>query len=177
MNRNLAPAVLVACVLSSTVYAASPISRDDVIAAENAWGDAIVAIGKAYSEGSDYKGLATQYVHKLYAYDKGEVLFKPTKAARKPFRLTEEEAVSYFVTGVVPEDHGFAIQPWSKVRFENAGIMTDSDSATAMGHYYFTDAKSGEEVMAEYTLEFMKDHDNDMLITLHHSSFPYQSQH
>jgi hypothetical protein len=177
MKRNLAPAVLIACVLSSTAHAASTINRDDVIAAENAWGDAIVAIGKAYSEGADYKGLATQYVHKLYAYDKGEVLFKPTKAAQKPFRLTEEEAVSYFVAGVVPEDHGLAIQPWSKLRFENAGIMTDSDSATAMGHYYFTDAKNGEEVMAEYTLEFMKDHDNDMLITLHHSSFPYQPQH
>jgi hypothetical protein len=174
MKRNLASIAIISCALCSTADAASPISRDDVIAAQKAWGDAIVAIGKAYSEGVNYKRLAAQYVDKLYAYDEATVLFKPTKAAKKPFRLSEEEAVSYFVTGVVPEDHGFAIQPWSKVRFENSGIHIDADSATAMGHYYFTDAKTNEEVKVEYTLAFMKDANDHMLITVHHSSFPYQ---
>jgi hypothetical protein len=121
--------------------------------------------------------LASNYVDELYAYDEGTVLFKPTKASEVPFRLTEQEAVSYFVTGVVPEDHGFALQPWSKVRFENAGIITDRDSATAMGNYYFTDANTGEEVKVEYTLEYMKDDNGKLQITVHHSSFPYQPQH
>jgi hypothetical protein len=161
----------------TTIHAASSISRDEVIAAENRWGDAIVEIGKAYADGADYKNLAKDYVDKLYAYDEGTVLFKPTKAAHKPFRETEEEAVSYFVTGAVAEDHGFALQPWSKVRFENSGIITDGDSATAMGHYYFTDAKTNKEVKVEYTLEFMKDQQGQMLITVHHSSFPYQPSH
>jgi hypothetical protein len=161
----------------STANAASAINRDDVITAEKRWGDAIVAIGKAYADGADYKSLAKDYVDKLYAYDEGTVLFKPTKAAHKPFRKTEGEAVSYFVTGEVAEDHGFALQPWSKVRFENSGIITDEDSATAMGHYYFTDAKTNKEVKAEYTLEFMKDQQGQMLITVHHSSFPYQPAH
>jgi hypothetical protein len=43
-----------------------------------------------------------------------------------------------------------------------------------MGHYYFTDATSGKEVEVEYTLEYMKDKQGHMLITVHHSSFPYQ---
>jgi hypothetical protein len=160
--------------LCSTAGASTPINRDDVINAEKIWGDAIVAIGKAYTDGEDYKQLAKDYVDKLYAYDEGTVLSKPTKAADKPFRRTEEEAVSYFVTGDVSEDHGFALQPWSKVRFENSDIITDADSATAMGHYYFTDAKTDKEVKVEYTLEFMKDKEGKMLITVHHSSFPYQ---
>jgi hypothetical protein len=177
MKRNLLAITTITCVLFSTADVASSISRDDVISAEKSWGDAIVVIGKAFTEDKDYKNLAAKYVHELYAYDEGTVLFKPTKAAQKPFRLTEDEAVSYFVTGVVPEDHGFAIQPWSKVRFENAGIIIDDDSAIAMGHYYFTDANTNQEVMAEYTLVFMKDQENHMLITLHHSSFPYQPDH
>jgi hypothetical protein len=167
-------AFLFVYIVSSAVYAGPAIKKDDVLAAEKAWGDAIVAIGKAYSHGEDYKALAKQYVDQLYAYDENTVLFKPTKAAKIPFRLSEDEAISYFVTGIVPEDHGFAIQPWSKVRFENVGIITDEDSATAMGHYYFTDAKSGKEVKAEYTLGYMKDEQGQMLITVHHSSFPYQ---
>jgi len=112
-------------------------------------------------------------VDKLYAYDEGTVLFKPTRAAADQFRLEEDEAVSYFVSGVVPEDHGFAIQPWSKVRFENSGIIIDSDSAIAMGNYFFTDAKTGKEAKAEFTFGYKKDDSGKMLITVHHSSFPY----
>jgi hypothetical protein len=177
MKRNLVAMVIASCAFCSIASASSVISRDDVIMAEKNWGDAIVAIGKAYVDGADYKNMAKEYVDKLYAYDEGTVLFKPTKAAYKPFRKTEEEAVSYFVTGEVSEDHGFALQPWSKVRFENSGIITDGDSATAMGHYYFTDAKTDKEVKVEYTLEFMKDKEGHMLITVHHSSFPYQPPH
>jgi hypothetical protein len=174
MRRNLVAIAIASCVFCSAASASSLITRDDVITAEETWGDAIVAIGKAYLVGADYINLAKEYVDKLYAYDEGTVLFKPTKAADRPFRKTEEEAVSYFVTGEVPEDHGFALQPWSKVRFENSGIITDGDSATAMGHYYFTDAKTNKEVKAEYTLEFIKGKEGQMLITVHHSSFPYQ---
>jgi hypothetical protein len=177
MKRVLVAMTIASCALCSTAEASSAINRDDIITAEKTWGDAIVAIGKAYTNGEDYKHLAKEYVDKLYAYDEGTVLFKPTKAADKPFRKTEEEAVSYFVTGEVSEDHGFALQPWSKVRFENSGIIIDGDSATAMGHYYFTDAKTEKEVKAEYTLEFMKDKEGHMLITVHHSSFPYQTHH
>lgn len=150
-----------------------PITEVDVMTAQKEWGDAIVAIGKAYTNGKDYKELARNVVDTMYAYDEGKVLFKPTKAANKQFRLTEDEAVSYFVTGSQGEDHGFALQPWSKVRFENSGIIIDEDSATAMGEYYFTDAKTGKEVNVEYTFGYIRGDDGKLLINLHHSSIPY----
>ena len=149
------------------------ILASEVIAAQNVWGDAIVAIGEAYNQGDDYQGLAAETVDRLYGYDQGTVLFKPTKAASEQFRLSEAEAVSYFVGGVVPEDHGFAIQPWRAVRFENAGIILDCESAVAMGNYYFTDDQTGEEAKAEYTFGYHQDEAGEVVISLHHSSFPY----
>jgi hypothetical protein len=151
------------------------ITKDDVARAQNEWGEAIVAIGSAYASGKDYKALAAHSVDTLYGYDEGTVLFKPTKAAEKQFRLNTRDAISYFVAGGVSEDHGFAIQPWSKVRFENAGINLQCHSAIAMGNYYFTDAKTRKEVKVEFTFGYVRDENGKLLINLHHSSFPYQA--
>jgi hypothetical protein len=112
-------------------------------------------------------------VDTLYGYDEGTVLFKPTKAAEEQFRLTEDEALSYFVGGIIEEDTGFALQPWSAVRFENADIIIDTDSAVAMGNYFFTDVETGDEVKVEYTFGYVRGADGDLLITVHHSSLPY----
>ncbi len=151
----------------------SCIIQEEVIGAQEDWGNAIVAIGEAYTNGRDYQGLAADSLDKLYGYDEGTVLFKPTKASQEQFRLTEEEAISYFVTGVVPEDLGFALQPWSKVRFEDVGIILDCDSALAMGNYFFTDANTGEETKVEFTFGYRKDENGQLSIDLHHSSLPY----
>lgn len=184
MNKSItAISSLAIFVFSSYVYSAAdssnvkPITKAEVLQAEKTWGDGIVAIGKAYSEHGDYKALAKQHVDTLYAYGKTPVLFKPTKAAKVQFRATEPEAVSYFVGGVVPEDHGFATQPWTKVRFENSGIITGDNYAEVMGNYYFTDAKTGKEVKAEFTFAYTRGEDGQLLINVHHSSFPYQPQH
>ena len=164
--------------VSGIVYSAQkPITEAEVHKAQKVWGDGIVAIGKAYTKKGDYKELAAAHVDKLYAYDEGSVLFKPTKAAAQQFRLTETDAVSYFVTGVVPEDHGFALQPWSAVRFENAGIIINDDSAVAMGNYFFTDAKTGKEAKVEFTFGYIRDQSGKLLINVHHSAFPYQPSH
>ena len=153
------------------------ITKDEVLAAQKIWGDAIVSIGEAYTNNQDYKALAAKTVDDLYAYGKSVVLFKPTKASNVQFRSTKEQAVSYFVGGIVPEDHGFALQPWNKVRFENTGIFIDEDSAIAMGNYFFTDANTGVEVKVEFTFGYIKDEDGKLLINVHHSSFPYQAKH
>ncbi|WP_218398383.1 phosphoribosyl-AMP cyclohydrolase [Alteromonas lipotrueae] len=173
MFRKLVAVSILALGLVLNVDAANDITKQDVLNAEKVWGDAIVAIGKSYSSHADYKALAAKTIDTLYAYNEGTVLFKPTRASSNQFRLKKDEAVSYFVTGVVPEDHGFAIQPWNKVRFENTGIIIYFDSATAMGNYYFTDAKTGKETKAEFTFSYIKNADDKMLITVHHSSFPY----
>lgn len=172
------PALAVILLSSHVSFAeASPITKAEVLQAEKTWGEGIVSIGKAFTDHGDYKMLAKQHVDSLYAYGKTPVLFKPTKAANVQFRPTEPEAVSYFVGGVVPEDHGFAVQPWSKVRFENAGIITGDDYAEAMGNYYFTDAKTGKEVKAEFTFAYTRGESGELLINLHHSSFPYNPTH
>ncbi|PQJ97379.1 hypothetical protein [Chromatium okenii] len=155
----------------------SGISEDDVVRAQKEWGEAIVAIGRAYTEKKNYQALAAQVINNLYAYDEGTVLFKPTKAVERQFRLNKTDAISYFVKGNLHEDHGFALQPWSKVRFENAGVDISSHSATAMGNYYFTDAKTGKDVKVEFTFGYIKDDKGKLLINLHHSSLPYTPQH
>ena len=184
MKRRIAQQMITALLFaagSATPALGSPspasITVADVVQAETRWGEAIIAIGKAYTDHQDYKAVAAQAVDTLYGYDEGPVLFKPTKAAEKEFRLTEEDALSYFVCGCVPEDHGFALQPWSKIRFENSGIIFDGDSATAMGDYFFTDANTGKEVKVDFTFEYFKGPDGNLLISVHHSSFPYHPEH
>jgi hypothetical protein len=151
----------------------SHITKDDVLAAQKAWAKAIVAIGDAKQEGKDYKAKAAKVVDTMYAYDEGTVLFKPTKAKADQFRETEDEALSYFVGGSIPEDGGFALQTWSNVRFENHGIILDGHHAMAMGNYFFTDETSGDDVMVEYTFGYIQGENGELLINLHHSSLPY----
>ena len=163
--------------LASPAYAES-ITADDVRSAQQAWGNAIVAIGAAASHGAAapaavLQTVASNLIENLYAYDVGPVLFKPTKAAAVPFRDTLDEAISYFIGGSVPEDHGFARQPWSAVRFGDQQITIDSDSATAMGHYYFTDANTEAETMVEFTFGYLRDPQGRLRINVHHSSLPY----
>ena len=149
------------------------ITEKEVIDAQNTWANAVIEIGKAYKNKGDYQKLAAETVDNLYGYDEGKVLFKPTLASEGQFRLTEEDAVSYFVKGKIAEDKGFALRPWSKVRFENAGVSVDCSDAMAMGNYYFTAANTGKETKVEYTFGYRKSDDGKLLIDLHHSSLPF----
>jgi hypothetical protein len=144
------------------------ITEDKVIAAQKAWALGIVNIGKAV----DHKKIALEHLSNLYAYDIGNVLFKPTKASEDQFRGTKDEALSYFVTGIVSEDKGFALAPYTKVRFENEGVIIDCDSALAMGNYYFTTTE-GNKVKVEYSFGYIEDENGNLKINLHHSSLPY----
>ena len=152
------------------------ITRKEIIETQNIWGNAIVDIGKTSQNGGDFKGLAEETIDNLYAYNEGNVLFKPTLASEQQFRLTEEDALSYFVGGDIPEDRGFALQPWSNVRFENAAFSLNCKTALAMGNYYFTDAKTGEETKVEYSFGYIKNKDGKMLIILQDSSFPFNPE-
>lgn len=173
--RTVSLSILAAC--TATAFAATPITREEVANAQQAWADCIVKIGKTSIAKADANAVALSCIDSLYAYDNGGVLFKPTKASLKQFRLTKQDALSYFVTGSIAEDHGFALQPWSKVRFENANTIIDSDSAISMGNYYFTDANSGKEVKVEYTFGYIQDQNGKLRINLHHSSVPYTAAH
>lgn len=174
MTKTFLAVSMIGIALAAGSATAQTITEADIVEAQKAWGEAIVAIGRAYTSKGDYKALAAQEVDTLYGYDEGIVLFKPTKAAADQFRLTKVAATSYFVGGVIKEDHGFALQPWSKVRFENAGTITDSDSAIAMGNYFFTDAKTNEETKVEFTFAYFRGPDGKLLINVHDSAFPYK---
>ena len=149
------------------------ITRDGVEEAQRAWGDGIVAMASAHLEGDDYVGIARNHVETLYAYGISPVLFKPTLAAVEQFRPTFEQALSYFVASnnACPEDKGFAIKGWTKVRFENTDIILEESMALAMGNYFFT-APAGDEIKVEYTFGYVLDDTGALRINLHHSSMP-----
>ncbi len=153
------------------------ITKSDVLSAQKAWGDGIVHIGEVFEAKGDYRAAALDHILNSYDYDNdGTVLFKPTLAADIPFRPTVEGALSYFVGGNAsyPEDKGFAIKPWTNVRFENHGMIFNDNLAVAMGHYYFTDL-SGVETKVEYTLGFIKKSDGTIKINIQDSSLPFGS--
>ena len=155
-----------------------PISSQDVADAQQAWGDGIVEIGRIYTAKGDYKAEAVKVLGELYGWGSDlDVLFKPTKASNPAIRLDYDEALSYFVGAAsadkpVAEDKGFAIAPWTAVRFDNKKTLFLSDSATAMGEYYFT-GTDGSETKVEYTFQYRRAADGSLKIVVHHSSVPF----
>ena len=149
------------------------VSIADVEDTQRKWGDGIIAISEAHRNGGDYVGIATNHINTLYGYQTGPVLFKPTLAVQEQFRPTFDAALSYFVASnkVCPEDEGFAIKGWTKVRFENDDVIIDGNRALAMGNYFFT-GPDGTEVKVEYTFGYIEDGEGDLRIQLHHSSMP-----
>ena len=147
------------------------ITHDDVMKAQKAWGDAVVAIGKA---GDKAPQVAEEAATSAYAYELGPIQFKPTLASVQPFRPDLEGTLSYFVSGNADyeEDKGFALKPWSKVRFDNHTVKFQGNIAIAMGHYYFT-GPDKTETKVEYTKGYVKTPDNRVMIFLQDSSMPY----
>ena len=150
------------------------ITKQQVENAQNTWGDGVVKIGSLKEDISECEDFTNKFLDKLYAFELGAVSFKPTKCAIKQFRPTKSEALSYFIAGdnrACEEDKGFAIQPWTKVRFENFNLIIEENRAIAMGNYFFTDV-DGNEAKVEYTFGY-KLIKGSLKIDLHHSSFPY----
>jgi len=115
-----------------------------------------VKIGALKENRSECEKFASEFLDKLYSFENGTVLFKPTKCAIEQFRPTKSEALSYFIAGqdrACQEDKGFAINPWTKVRFENSNLILEPNRAIAMGNYYFTDL-DGNEAKVEYTFGY-----------------------
>ena len=150
------------------------ITKEQVLNAQNEWGAGVVSIGSLKDNRADCESFTNQFLDNLYAFETGSVIFKPTKCAVEQFRPSKAEALSYFIAGddrACDEDKGFAIQPWKKVLFENAGFILEENRAIAMGNYFFTDT-DGNEAKVEYTFGYQLK-DGKLKIDLHHSSFPY----
>ena len=74
---------------------------EKVIFIQKQWSNSIIEIGKAYKEKKNYLELTNKFLDKLYFFDKGKVLFKPTKASQKPFRKSKSACLSL---GVISSD-------------------------------------------------------------------------
>ncbi len=183
MNRKILIAALTlaaapAFAQDARVYSAN-ITESEVTAAQRAWGDALVAISKAYETGG--RGAASELASKVlddaYGYNLGPVLFKPTLTeAPQTFRTTKEGALAYFVGGNkdYPNDSGFALKGWTKVEIKNAAIHINGDVASTMGNVMITN-KDGSVTTVDKTWKFKKSDDGKLRIVLHHSSLPYSS--
>jgi len=156
------------------------ITHEEVNAAQQAWCDALVKIGKLKEEGGDYKAFAEKVLTDAYNYDSGKVFFKPTLAfGDQTFRNDKKGALAYFVGGdpAYPNDKGFALKPWVKARYDNAGkknegIQIYGSVAITMGNVWVTD-KDGKEVMVDKTWVFKKGKDGKLRIIVHKSALPF----
>jgi hypothetical protein len=153
------------------------ISESEVLAAQKAWGEALVAISTTYDTKGQAaaKALAEKVIDEAYGYQFGFVLFKPTLTlAPQTFRTTRAGALAYFVGGdpAFPMDKGFALRGWRKVEIKNAGIFITGNTATTMGNVMLTD-KQGKTTTVDKTWQFIKDDRGKLRIILHHSSLPY----
>jgi hypothetical protein len=174
-----------AAVLALAPAAAEPskkasITEADVNAAQKAWCDGLVKIGKVHKAGGAYKAVASRLIDDLYDYKEGKVFFKPTLAfGKNSFRPTKEGALAYFVGGNkdFPKDTGFALKHWVKVRYDNNaaenGIQIHGDIAITMGNVYLTNAK-GKEVKVDKTFVFRKCSDGKLRLCVHKSALPFE---
>tara|TARA_B100000886_G_scaffold102769_1_gene68275 strand:+ start:670 stop:1131 length:462 start_codon:yes stop_codon:yes gene_type:complete len=152
------------------------ITREQVLDVQQKWGSGVVKIGSLKESRPECEEFASEFLDDRYAFEGGTVLFKPTKCESEQFRSTKLEALSYFIAGddrACNEDKGFAIQPWTNVRFENTGIILEENRAISMGNYFFTDL-DGNEAKVEYTFGY-KLIDGELKIDVHHSSFPFKN--
>jgi hypothetical protein len=164
----------------NTLVVNRAITESEVLTAQRAWGDALVAISTTFeTEGIEAaKALAEKVIDEAYGYQFGPVLFKPTlTVAPQTFRTTRAGALAYFVGGDpdFPMDTGFALNGWRKVEIKNAAIFISGDTATTMGNVMITD-KDGKVTTVDKTWQFLKDDSGKLRIILHHSSLPYTGE-
>jgi hypothetical protein len=170
-------AVGVASAQSAAVFN-SNITEKEVLAAQQAWGKALVQIAQDFEAGGIKQARATaaKIIDAAYGYNLGPVLFKPTlTVAPQTFRTTREGALAYFVghDPKFPQDTGFALKGWRSVQIENAAIHISGPVAKTMGKVRVTN-KDGAVTEVDKTWGFKKDNAGAVRIVLHHSSLPFK---
>ena len=154
------------------------ITEQELTEARTIWGDALVAISKAFDESGIEAAteLANGALDAAYGYNLGPVLFKPTLASgEQTFRTTRAGALAYFVghSDEYPGDGGFGLKSWRSVVSETAASFIEGDVAMWMGWVTFTD-KDGNVTKVDKSWGYKKDEAGTLRIVLHHSSLPYQ---
>ena len=91
------------------------IVQQDILKALNDWGEGVIAISRVYEDDglASARAIAEQTLDRLYGFELGPVLFKPTlSGGPQTFRLTKIGALSYFIGNdpEYPNDSGFGIK-------------------------------------------------------------------
>jgi hypothetical protein len=170
------PAPVIAALPEPSAVVSGNITEADVLAAQKAWGEALVMIARDYETGGHAKAKATAnaVLDAAYGYDLGPVLFKPTlTAAPQTFRTTKDGALAYFVGGdpAYPMDSGFALKGWRSAEIRNVAIQLRGDTAISMGNVILTD-REGNVTTVDKTWGYARDDQGRLRIVLHHSSLP-----
>ena len=154
-----------------------PILEKDISDAVSAWGVGLLEISNAHENISIEKAtlVAEGMLDRLYGFNLGPVLFKPTlSGGSQTFRLTREGALSYFVgqNPLYPQDSGFGIKFWRKVNAEASAVFIHQTVAMWMGWVTFID-KNEQVTKVDKSWGYKLDDKGDLRIILHHSSLPY----
>ena len=155
------------------------IVQQDVLKALNDWGESLIAISRAYENDglASARAIAEQTLDKLYGFELGPVLFKPTlSGGPQTFRPTKIGALSYFIGNdpEYPNDSGFGIKFWRSVKSETSATFIQNDVAMWMGWVRLTD-KNNSIVKVDKTFGYTRDKNGILKIVLHHSSLPFEA--
>ena len=155
------------------------IVQQDILKALSDWGESLIAISRAYEDdGLDSaRAIAEQTLDRLYGFELGPVLFKPTlSGGPQTFRPTKIGALSYFIGSdpEYPNDSGFGIKFWRSVKPETSATFIQNDIAMWMGWMSFID-KNNSAIKVDKTFGYTKDKNGALKIVLHHSSLPFEA--
>ncbi len=145
------------------------IGQDQVEDFLRSWKDGVIEIGIAYQEDNNYKDVAKGFIQTHYAFDVGDVLFKPTYTNDVIFRNNPESALSYFVSGDISEDSGFAIKPWEKITVSDVNVLIEYTFCAVMGILNLKPLDSINQTKIAFTFILIKVNDR-LKIKIHHSS-------
>lgn len=155
------------------------ISELEISQARQSWGEGLIKISSTFdNEGIDKtKVIANIELDRLYGFEFGPILFKPTlSGGNQTFRTDKEGTLSYFI-GQNPKyqsDSGFALKSWKECNSETSSLFIENDIAMWMGWVSLTNQK-GEVTKVDKSWGFKRGLDGSLKIVLHHSSLPYQS--
>ena len=154
------------------------INEHDILNALGEWGECLISISKAYEEKglNPARAMADQTLDRLYGFDLGPVLFKPTlSGGADTFRPTKAGALAYFIghDPKYPDDSGFGIKFWRKVRSETSTTFIKNDVAMWMGWVSLFD-KNNAVLKVDKTFGYTRDKNGNLKIVLHHSSLPFK---
>lgn len=155
------------------------ISELEISQARQSWGEGLIKISSTFdNEGIDKaKVIANIELDRLYGFEFGPILFKPTlSGGNQTFRTDKEGTLSYFIgqNSKYQSDSGFALKSWKECNSETSSLFIENDIAMWMGWVSLTNQK-GEVTKVDKSWGFKRGLDGSLKIVLHHSSLPYQS--